>query len=69
MADSSERKTNRSGLSKGRIAALGLGATLALSPLVWAQTQPQTAAPAPKTMTSPVALIQQQSFAPLVKKV
>ncbi|HZT89174.1 MAG TPA: DegQ family serine endoprotease [Stellaceae bacterium] len=52
---------------KGRAAAVGfgLGATLALSPLVWAQTQP---AP-PETATSPTALIPQQSFAPLVKRV
>jgi serine protease Do len=49
---------------KGRAAALGfgLGATLALSPLVWAESPPQTA-------TAPVALLPQQSFAPLVKKV
>ncbi|HEY1260824.1 MAG TPA: DegQ family serine endoprotease [Stellaceae bacterium] len=48
----------------------GVAAALALSPLVWAQSEPPSAAPPPaKTMTSPVALIQQQSFAPLVKKV
>jgi serine protease Do len=59
-------------LTKGRIAVIGGGvaAALALSPLVWAQSEPPTvAAPPAKTMTSPVALIQQQSFAPLVKKV
>jgi serine protease Do len=54
---------------------IGLGATLALSPLVWAENptfldKPSSAAPAvPQTMTSPVALIQQQSLAPLVKRV
>jgi serine protease Do len=57
----------------GRAAALGfgLGASLALTPLVWAETAPATGGPPPaaQTMTSPVALIQQQSFAPLVKKV
>ncbi len=64
-------------LTRGRAAALGfgLGATLALSPLVWAENPPKAGNPppaalaAPQTMTSPVALIQQQSFAPLVKKV
>jgi serine protease Do len=48
------------------LATLGLGATLALSPLVWAES-PAPAAPA--TMTASTALIQQQSFAPLVRKV
>jgi serine protease Do len=59
-------------LSRGRTAALcfGIGASLVLSPLVWAENAPSGApAPAPRTMTAPVALIQQQSFAPLVKKV
>lgn len=62
-------------LSKSRAAALGfgLGATLALSPFVWAEnpssTAPQAGTTGPETMTSPAALIQQQSFAPLVKKV
>jgi len=63
-------------LSKGRAAALGfgLGATLALSPLVWAEN-PSTTNGAPpatnsaETMTSPTALMQHESFAPLVKKV
>jgi len=61
---------------KSRAAALGfgLGATLALSPLVWAENptsnNPAAAAnAAPETMTSPIALMQHQSFAPLVKKV
>jgi len=64
-------------LTRKRAAAIGfgLGATLALSPFVWAENPPITDSPskvlsaAPQTMTSPVALIQQQSFAPLVKKV
>jgi serine protease Do len=53
-------------MTRGRAAALGLGvgASLALAPMVWAENP----APAP-TMAAPVALIQQQSFAPLVKKV
>ena len=64
-------------LNRKRAAAIGfgLGATLALSPFVWAENPPITGnsaevSPAvPQTLTSPVALIQQQSFAPLVKKV
>jgi serine protease Do len=64
-------------LRKSRAAAIGfgLGATLALSPLVWAENPggknnpPQPGYAAPETMTSPIALIQHQSFAPLVKKV
>jgi serine protease Do len=64
-------------LGRSRAAALGfgLGATLALSPFVWAENppttnpQPQAVTPAPETMTSPMALMQHQSFAPLVKKV
>jgi serine protease Do len=62
-------------LNRRRTAALGVGvgAVLALSPLVWAENppikSPDTTPAAPQTMTSPVALIQQQSFAPLVKKV
>jgi serine protease Do len=64
-------------LNRKRAAAIGfgLGATLALSPFVWAENPPVTDNPSkvtpavPQTLTSPVALIQQQSFAPLVKKV
>ena len=64
-------------LNRKRAAAIGfgLGATLALSPFVWAENPPiidnsAKVLPAmPQTLTSPVALIQQQSFAPLVKKV
>jgi serine protease Do len=64
-------------LNRKRAAAIGfgLGATLALSPFVWAENPPITDNPpkvtpaVPQTLTSPVALIQQQSFAPLVKKV
>ena len=55
---------------KTRAAAVGfgLGATLALSPLVWAQSPPASVEPAP---ASPPAggLVPQQSFAPLVKRV
>src|SRR5438552_3680503 len=56
-------------LRKSRAAALGfgLGATLALSPLVWAENPAGNTAG--ETMTSPMALMQLQSFAPLVKKV
>ncbi|HEY4472568.1 MAG TPA: DegQ family serine endoprotease [Stellaceae bacterium] len=54
-------------LKKARVAALGfgLGATLAVSPLVWAQSPPaDNSATAAQTLAVP-----QQSFAPLVKKV
>src|SRR2546421_10726620 len=53
-------------LKKARVAVLGfgLGATLAMSPLVWAQTPPaDNSASAAQTLAVP-----QQSFAPLVKK-
>ncbi len=64
-------------LRKSRAAALGfgLGATLALSPFVWAENSTGAINPPPVgdaaagTMTSPVALMQHESFAPLVKKV
>ena len=72
-----EDNGRRPWLRKGRAAALGfgLGATLALSPLVWAENPtstnnpPQVGNAAGETMTSPMALMQHQSFAPLVKKV
>jgi serine protease Do len=77
LAEIKGNHASRHWLGKSRVAALsfGLGASLALAPLVWAETpsgdgqQSQAATPAPGTMTSPAALIQQQSFAPLVKKV
>ncbi|HXC89733.1 MAG TPA: DegQ family serine endoprotease [Stellaceae bacterium] len=58
-------------LTRGRAAAaaFGLGATLALSPMVLAENPAPLTPAAPQPMTAPVALIQQQSFAPLVKKV
>src|SRR5271154_6868107 len=70
MADSSACKTRLPQLTRGRAAAVafGLGATLALTPMVWAEN-PTALPTTPQTMTAPVALIQQQSFAPLVKKV
>jgi serine protease Do len=72
-----EEKGRRPWLRKSRAAALGfgLGATLALSPFVWAENPagtnnpPQAGNAAAETMTSPMALMQHQSFAPLVKKV
>ena len=56
-------------LKKTRAAAMGfgLGATLALSPLVWAQNPP-AAGPAPASRAA-APLLPQQSFAPLVKQV
>ena len=70
MVNFSADKIRLPKVTRGRAAALGfgLGATLALSPMVWAENSAPPS-PAPQTMTSPVALIQQQSFAPLVKKV
>lgn len=67
MTEYSADPIRRRWLKKGRAAALGfgLGASLALSPLVWAQNPP-AAAPAPEP-AAPV--LPQQSFAPLVKKV
>jgi serine protease Do len=55
---------------RGRIAAagVGLGAALALSPLVWAETLP--AAPAsPSASGAPQVMLPHESFAPLVKRV
>ena len=77
MAVFKDSDTPHPWLNRKRAAAIGfgLGATLALSPFVWAENPPITDNPpkvtpaVPQTLTSPVALIQQQSFAPLVKKV
>ncbi len=56
---------------KTRAAALGfgLGATLALSPLVSAQTAPASGESAPVASPPAAGLLPQQSFAPLVKRV
>ncbi len=71
MADPHASKTRLPRLTRGRTAAaaFGLGASLALAPMVWAESPTPAATAPPQTMTAPVALIQQQSFAPLVKKV
>ena len=77
MAVSKNSCTPHPWLNRKRAAAIGfgLGTTLALSPFVWAENPPITdnsskvSSVVPQTLTSPVALIQQQSFAPLVKKV
>ncbi|HTV46199.1 MAG TPA: DegQ family serine endoprotease [Stellaceae bacterium] len=70
MANSPADTTRLRGLTRSRAAAaaFGLGASLALSPTAWAEGPAPMPPPTP-AMTSPVALIQQQSFAPLVKKV
>ncbi len=61
----------RLGKTGAAAVGFGLGATLALSPLVWAQNSPQSApgqnAPPPLSHGAPV--LPQQSFAPLVKQV
>ncbi|MBV8592158.1 MAG: hypothetical protein JO212_19235, partial [Acetobacteraceae bacterium] len=72
MAELKERAVphNRRGNTRAAALGFGLGATLALSPLVWAESSANNPPPSTsETMTSPAALIQQQSFAPLVKKV
>jgi serine protease Do len=77
LADLNQNRTRYPWLGRGRAAALGfgLGATLALSPMVSAENTPTAGNPsaaanaATEPMTSPVALMQHQSFAPLVKKV
>lgn len=77
MAELKDNNPQRPLLGRSRAAALGfgLGATLALSPFVWAENPPavnhppQAESSAAETMTSPIALMQHQSFAPLVKKV
>jgi serine protease Do len=77
LAEIRDNHAGRPWLGNRRVAALslGLGASLALAPLVWAEApsvgaeQAQVGSTPPTTMTSPSALIQQQSFAPLVKKV
>ncbi len=69
MADLSKTRLPRLTRGRAAAAAFGLGATLALTPMVWAENLTAASPAAPQTMTSPVALIQQESFAPLVKKV
>lgn len=77
MADVNHNLTRYPRIGRGRAAALGfgLGTSLALSPMVWAENPPtlsnpsQTTNGAPETITSPTALMQHQSFAPLVKNV
>ncbi|HEX3863277.1 MAG TPA: DegQ family serine endoprotease [Stellaceae bacterium] len=52
------------------VVSVGLGATLALSPLGWAQsTPPSPSGPASSPVTSQMPALPQQSFAPLVKRV
>jgi len=65
MAQDSAADTRRLWLNRGRGAALafGLAAVVASPGALWAENA------APQTATSPIALIQQQSFAPLVKQV
>jgi serine protease Do len=70
MPNISVHKVGLQRIKRGRAAAIGLGvgATLALAPVAWSQSA-APATSAAQTMTAPAALIQQQSFAPLVKKV
>jgi serine protease Do len=57
-----QRWSNR---RRAAVAGIGLGAVLAVSPLVWAETPPAGGTPPP----APAATVPQQSFAPLVKQV
>jgi serine protease Do len=68
MATSSADKSYLAALIPSRpvAVALGLSASLALAPAGWAEGPTQVP---PQTTASSVALIQQQSFAPLVRKV
>jgi serine protease Do len=65
--------SSRFGKTRAGVVGFGLGATLALSPLVWAQTQtgPGNAAVpnAPPPLSQGAPVLPQQSFAPLVKRV
>jgi serine protease Do len=77
MSEPAAGRTRLKWLTRGRATALGVGtgAMLALSPFVWAESSASSQLPAAANQaagqpaTAPVALIQQQSFAPLVKKV
>jgi serine protease Do len=68
MTEQPADSLRHSRFGKTRAAALGfgLGATLALSPLVWAQNPPAASEPLP---ASPPVATPTQSFAPLVKRV
>jgi serine protease Do len=57
----------RSNRRRAALASLGLGTVLALCPQVWAQT-PTTSSAIP-AVPAPGAILQQESFAPLVKRV
>ena len=61
----------RLGTARAAAVGFGLGATLALSPLVWAQNNPANT-PAPNAvppLSHGAPTLPQQSFAPLVKRV
>jgi serine protease Do len=62
---------NGSNRRRAALASIGLGTVLALCPQVWAQTPPAgtgTNSPAP-AVPAPGVILQQESFAPLVKRV
>src|SRR5579863_10423923 len=60
-----DRRPRWSNRRRAAVAGIGLGATLALTPLVWAETPLSATTPAP----APASVLPQQSFAPLVKRV
>jgi serine protease Do len=59
------RRPPRFNRTRAAAAGVGLGAALALSPMVWAQDPPVAGAPVPQT----APIVPAQSFAPLVKRV
>ena len=62
---STHRRPRWSNRRRAAFAGIGLGAALALTPLVWAETPPGATTPTP----APSPVVPQQSFAPLVKRV
>src|SRR5216684_695913 len=71
MSDLSADPRRQSRFKKARTAALGfgLGAALALSPVVLAQSPPASGEAIPAPAAPAAGLLPQQSFAPLVKRV
>jgi serine protease Do len=61
---STDRRPRWSNRRRAAVAGIGLGAALALTPLVWAETPGGTTTPTPEPTS-----VAQQSFAPLVKRV
>ncbi len=71
MTEGEAGTARQSWLKTARTAALGfiLGAALVAAPVVWAENGPAPATARPATAIPTAALLQHESFAPLVKKV